>query len=198
MCTMQAGQDGSDASPPRRRPAAPSSPDASPPRRSQAAAGGAEGPRKGEVMQSGANAGLVRGQELKEQLLRKQQVTGCSASILSQASADHHRNRTNTSHCSCISIALSLQWPISNLYRRSLSRHSVASELCHPAALQADRERFAKLDAEKTGRAAKTVYRDKEKGTRLGGGAEELAALQEAKRPKHEKPSWGGGIAQVP
>ncbi len=62
---------------------------------------------------------------------------------------------------------------------------------------QADRERFAKLDAEKTGRAAMTVYRDKEKGTRLEGGAEELKALQEAKKPKHEKPSWGGGIAQV-
>ncbi len=74
---MQARQDGSDASPPRRRPAAASSPDASPPRRSQAAAGVAEGSRKGEVMQSGANAGLVRGQELKEQLLRKQQVTVC-------------------------------------------------------------------------------------------------------------------------
>jgi hypothetical protein len=83
MCTMQAQQDGSDASPPRRRPAAASSPDASPARRSQAAAGGAEGSRKGEVMQSGANAGLVRGQELKQQLLRKQQVTICFASILS-------------------------------------------------------------------------------------------------------------------
>ena len=63
--------------------------------------------------------------------------------------------------------------------------------------VQADRERFAQLDAEKTGRAAKTVYRDKEMGTRLEGGAEELHALNEAKKPKHEKPSWGGGIAQV-
>ena len=63
--------------------------------------------------------------------------------------------------------------------------------------VQADRERFAQLDAEKTGRAAKTVYRDKEMGTRLEGGAEELQALNEAKKPKHEKPSWGGGIAQV-
>ena len=63
--------------------------------------------------------------------------------------------------------------------------------------LQADKERFAKLDAEKTGRSAKTVYRDKEKGTRLEGGAEELKALQDAKKPKHEKPAWGGGIAQV-
>ena len=41
------------------------------------------------------------------------------------------------------------------------------------------------------------MYRDKEKGTRLEGGAQELQALQEAKKPKHEKPSWGGGIAQV-
>lgn len=64
--------------------------------------------------------------------------------------------------------------------------------------LQADKERFGKLDAEKTGRAAKTVYRDKEMGTRLEGGAEELQAQLEAKRPKHEKPAWGGGIAQVP
>ena len=31
-------------------------------------------------MQSGASAGLVRGQELKEQLLRKQQVGALSAS----------------------------------------------------------------------------------------------------------------------
>ena len=66
-----------------------------------------------------------------------------------------------------------------------------------PGCAQADKERFAKLDAGKTGRAAQTVYRDKEKGTRLEGGAEELQALQEAKKPKHEKPSWGGGIAQV-
>ena len=42
------------------------------------------------------------------------------------------------------------------------------------------------------------MYRDKEKGTRLEGGAEELKALQDAKKPKHEKPAWGGGIAQVP
>ncbi len=54
------------------------------------------------------------------------------------------------------------------------------------------------MDADKTGRSAKTVYRDKEKGTRLEGGAEELKALQDAKKPKHEKPAWGGGIAQVP
>ena len=196
MFTMQARQDGSDASPPRRRPAAPSSSDASPPHRSQAAAGGAEGPRKGEVMQSGANAGLVRGQELKEQLLRKQQVTVCLHFLSSFC-------RSLSQLCQHLSLLVHIHQTIpsmsnlSNLYLRSLSAHSIASELCHPAALQADRERFAKLDAEKTGRAAKTVYRDKEKGTRLEGGAEELAALQKAKRPKHEKPSWGGGIAQV-
>ncbi|CAK0785350.1 hypothetical protein CVIRNUC_008557 [Coccomyxa viridis] len=132
----QAQQNDSDASLPRRRPAAEASPDPSPPRRSQAAvaAGVDQDVRKAEVMQSGANAGLVRGRELKEQLLRKQ---------------------------------------------------------------QADKERFARLDADKTGRSAKTVYRDKEKGTRLEGGAEELKALQDAKKPKHEKPAWGGGIAQM-
>lgn len=73
---MQVKQEAPDASPPRRRPAAAAAeaPDASPLRRSQAAAAaGGEG-RGAPVMQSGANAGLVRGQELKEQLLRKQQV----------------------------------------------------------------------------------------------------------------------------
>lgn len=73
---VQAQQNDSDASLPRRRPAAEASPDPSPPRRSQAAvaAGVDQDVRKAEVMQSGANAGLVRGRELKEQLLRKQQV----------------------------------------------------------------------------------------------------------------------------
>ncbi len=68
---MQGKQEAADSSPPRRRPAAAAMPDASPPRRSVAAAGAGQ---KAAVMQSGANAGLVRGQELKEQLLRKQQV----------------------------------------------------------------------------------------------------------------------------
>lgn len=76
----------------------------------------------------------------------------------------------------------------------SFQLHTSNTSLC----LQADKERFARLDADKTGRSAKTVYRDKEKGTRLEGGAEELKALQDAKKPKHEKPAWGGGIAQVP
>ncbi len=71
---MQGKQEAEDSSPPRRRPAAGGAPDASPPRRSQAAAGPASAGQKAAVMQSGANAGLVRGQELKEQLLRKQQV----------------------------------------------------------------------------------------------------------------------------
>ena len=71
---MQGKQEALDSSPPRRRPAAGGTPDASPPRRSQAAAGPTSAGQKAAVMQSGANAGLVRGQELKEQLLRKQQV----------------------------------------------------------------------------------------------------------------------------
>ena len=72
---LQGKQEPADSSPPRRRGAAAGSTDSSPPRRSQAAAGAAAAAgQKAAVMQSGASAGLVRGQELKEQLLRKQQV----------------------------------------------------------------------------------------------------------------------------
>lgn len=60
---------------------------------------------------------------------------------------------------------------------------------------QADRERFAQMDAGVSGRGAETVYRDKE-GRRVEG-PDALAAAAEAEKPKHEKPAWGGGIAQV-
>ena len=50
-----------------------------------------------------------------------------------------------------------------------------------------------------TGRHAETVYRDKQSGKRVEGGAAELEALEESrKKPKSEAPAWGGGIAQVP
>lgn len=62
--------------------------------------------------------------------------------------------------------------------------------------LQAEKERYAKLDASVTGRNAETVYRDRKSGKRVD--AEELAALEQAeKKPKSETPVWGGGIAQV-
>ncbi len=95
------------------------------------------------------------------------------------------------------SIAYSVAFRILHNPGRSSRSSGWLAAKAQACGVQADRERFAQLDAEKTGRAAKTVYRDKEKGTRLEGGAEELQALQEAKKPKHEKPSWGGGIAQV-
>ena len=60
---------------------------------------------------------------------------------------------------------------------------------------QADRERFAQMEAGVSGRGAETVYRDKE-GRRVEG-PEALAAAAEAEKPKHEKPAWGGGIAQA-
>lgn len=60
---------------------------------------------------------------------------------------------------------------------------------------QADRERFAQMEAGESGRGAETVYRDKE-GRRVEG-PEALAAAAEAEKPKHEKPAWGGGIAQA-
>ena len=164
-------------------------------------------------MQSGANAGLVRGQELKEQLLRKQQVRLISGSAYAvlwvktwaivgaretnwiQGHVHHlpnHKQYSRAASSAC-SVALSF---LHNLGKSSRSGGWSAAK-AQACCVQADRERFAQLDADKTGRAAKTVYRDKEKGTRLEGGAEELQALQEAKKPKHEKPSWGGGIAQV-
>ena len=62
-------------------------------------------------------------------------------------------------------------------------------------ARQADRERFAQMEAGVSGRGAETVYRDKE-GRRVEG-PEALAAAAEAAKPKHEKPAWGGGIAQA-
>ena len=51
------------------------------------------------------------------------------------------------------------------------------------------------MDAGVSGRGAETVYRDKE-GRRVEG-PEALAAAAEAEKPKHEKPAWGGGIAQA-
>ena len=61
---------------------------------------------------------------------------------------------------------------------------------------QAERERFAKLGAERSGRGAETVHRDKASGRRVG--ADELAAAAEAaQKPKSETPAWGGGIAQA-
>lgn len=63
------------------------------------------------------------------------------------------------------------------------------------AVRQADRERFAQMEAGESGRGAETVYRDKE-GRRVEG-PEALAAAAEAEKPKHEKPAWGGGIAQA-
>ena len=60
---------------------------------------------------------------------------------------------------------------------------------------QADRERVARMEAGVSGRGAETVYRDKE-GRRVEG-PEALAAAAEAEKPKHEKPAWGGGIAQA-
>ncbi len=66
------------------------------------------------------------------------------------------------------------------------------------ACAQAEKERFAKLGAA-AGRNAETVYRDKQSGKRVEGGAAELEALEESrKKPKSETPAWGGGIAQVP
>ncbi|CAL8471408.1 g10950 [Coccomyxa elongata] len=63
---------------------------------------------------------------------------------------------------------------------------------------QAEKERFAKMGAEVTGRHAETVYRDKQSGKRVEGGAAELEALEESrKKPKAEAPAWGGGIAQM-
>ncbi|BDA46790.1 probable BUD13 homolog [Coccomyxa sp. Obi] len=63
---------------------------------------------------------------------------------------------------------------------------------------QAEKERFAKMGAEVTGRHAETVYRDKQSGKRVEGGAAELEALEESrKKPKAETPAWGGGIAQM-
>lgn len=55
------------------------------------------------------------------------------------------------------------------------------------------------MGTEVTGRHAETVYRDKQSGKRVEGGAAELEALEESrKKPKAEAPAWGGGIAQVP
>ncbi len=55
------------------------------------------------------------------------------------------------------------------------------------------------MGTEVTGRHAETVYRDKQSGKRVEGGAAELEALEESrKKPKAETPAWGGGIAQVP
>ena len=54
------------------------------------------------------------------------------------------------------------------------------------------------MGAAVTGRNAETVYRDKQSGKRVEGGAAELEALEESrKKPKSEAPAWGGGIAQV-
>ena len=86
-----------------------------------------------------------------------------------------------------------------------LARHSTRAccyeqllPTCAPRAArsQADRDRFAKLGADESGRGAATVYRDRASGKRVT--ADELAAAAEKeKKPKSETPAWGGGIAQV-
>lgn len=54
------------------------------------------------------------------------------------------------------------------------------------------------MEADVSGRNAETVYRHKQSGKRVEGGAAELEALEESlKKPKAETPAWGGGIAQV-
>ncbi len=62
--------------------------------------------------------------------------------------------------------------------------------------LQAEKERFAKLDASVSGRNAQTVHRDRATGKRMT--EEEMSTQQKEKeKPKSEAPAWGGGIAQV-
>jgi hypothetical protein len=87
--------------------------------------------------------------------------------------------------------ALPLPLSLDGLAKRTLTR--TLNLTC--AGAQADRERFAQMDAGISGHGAETVYRDKE-GRRVEG-PEALAAAAEAEKPKHEKPAWGGGIAQA-
>ena len=61
---------------------------------------------------------------------------------------------------------------------------------------QAERERFARLGAERSGRGAETVHRDAASGRRVS--AEELAAAaQAAQKPEVVMPAWLGGIVQM-
>jgi Pre-mRNA-splicing factor of RES complex len=61
--------------------------------------------------------------------------------------------------------------------------------------VQAEKERFEKLDASVTGKGAATVYRDKE-GRIVD--EDQLKQQREAERkPKHEAPTWGAGLKQV-